>query len=210
LETESHNRPNSREQQIPLRDRKKLKTRLTIQQQAMRLFRTQGYNDTTVEQIAEAAEVSPSTFFRYFPTKESVVLTDFYDPIVIDLVLSQPPELSPLDALRKTVKEGYENMSAAERESEMERSRLIMSVPELRTAAMGNFLNVFQLMTDALSKRTGRPAGDGDIRMFAGAFFGIALAAGMIWLEDPSKDLIQLFDDGISYLGKGLPLARGE
>jgi AcrR family transcriptional regulator len=67
-----------------LRERKKAKTRAAIQEQAMRLFRERGYEATTVEQIAEAAEVSPSTFFRYFPTKEAVVMYDVLDQILIE------------------------------------------------------------------------------------------------------------------------------
>src|SRR6266516_841718 len=62
-----------------LRERKKARTRAAIRDHAMRLIREQGYDATTVEQIAEAAEVSPSTFFRYFPTKEDVVLQDDMD-----------------------------------------------------------------------------------------------------------------------------------
>src|SRR5215472_5101695 len=83
-----------------LRERKKAKTRAAIQQQALRLFHEQGYAATTVEQIAAAVEVSPSTFFRYFPTKEDVVLYDDLDPLFFAAFEAQPPELTPIQAMR--------------------------------------------------------------------------------------------------------------
>ena len=66
-----------------LRERKKARTRASLREHALRLFREQGYQATTVEQIAAAAEVSASTFFRYFPTKEDVVLQDDMDARMI-------------------------------------------------------------------------------------------------------------------------------
>src|SRR5690348_5485874 len=88
-----------------LRERKKAKTRAAIQRHALRLFREQGYEATTVNQIAEAAEISPSTFFRYFPTKEDVVLYDAVDPVAFAAFEAQPRELSPIEALRRTLHE---------------------------------------------------------------------------------------------------------
>src|ERR1700738_4405496 len=78
-----------------LRERKKQKTRESIQREAMRLFGKQGYEETTVEQIAAAVDISPSTFFNYFPSKEDVVLYDAYDPILAKL-LSERPADEPL------------------------------------------------------------------------------------------------------------------
>ena len=78
-----------------LRERKKQKTRWSIQEHALRLFEKQGYEQTTVDQIAAAAEISPSTFFRYFKTKEDVVLEDEYDPMLLAL-LAQEPSDEPL------------------------------------------------------------------------------------------------------------------
>src|ERR1039458_4795736 len=69
---------------VGLRERKRARTRAEIQGHALRLFRQQGYEATTVHQIIEEAEVSESTFFRYFPTKAEVVLFDGMDALIVD------------------------------------------------------------------------------------------------------------------------------
>ncbi len=68
---------------------------------AVELFRAQGFNATTVEQIAEAAEVAPSTVFRYFPTKEDIVVPEDDLGPFLAAFQAQPPELSPLEAIRR-------------------------------------------------------------------------------------------------------------
>src|SRR6202050_991002 len=90
-----------------LRERKKARTRASLREHALRLFRDQGYTATTVEQIAAAAEVSPSTFFRYFPTKEDLVLQDDMDTRMAEAFARQPPELAPVAALRAAMREAW-------------------------------------------------------------------------------------------------------
>ncbi|GAA2145582.1 TetR/AcrR family transcriptional regulator [Actinomadura napierensis] len=91
-----------------LRERKKARTRAAIQTCAMRLFREQGYDATTIAQIIEAADVSETTFFRYFPTKEDLVLHDDYDPMLIEAFQEQPP----VPALRASFAAAFTGITA--------------------------------------------------------------------------------------------------
>ncbi len=116
LSTDDHSLPG-------LRERKKAKTRAAIQREALRLFREQGYDETTVSQIAEAVEISPSTFFRYFPSKEDVVLYDDLDPYLFAAFEEQPPELSPIQAIRSAMREVFARLPSDEMARQMERSR---------------------------------------------------------------------------------------
>jgi AcrR family transcriptional regulator len=95
----------------------------TIRREAFRLIEENGYAATTVEQIAEAAEVSPSTLFRYFPTKESVLLADDMDPVILNALDEQPPELSPSQAVRRAYQAVMANLSDDQREFENTRAQ---------------------------------------------------------------------------------------
>src|SRR5258705_9908756 len=86
---------------VGLRERKKQRTRETIVAVATKLFVEQGYESTTTAQIAEAAEVSPSTFFTYFPTKADVVFS-LFDEIIESAdtrVLGRPAGEQAIDAI---------------------------------------------------------------------------------------------------------------
>src|SRR4051812_20414775 len=154
------------EEKLGLRERKKLKTRRSIQEHALRLFQEQGYDATTVEQIAEAAEVSPSTFFRYFPTKEDTVLTDEYDALIVDAVRSQPPELPPVEALRNVMREMVGDMVAADRRRMLDRTRLMLSVPALRARQWDQTKVTQHAIIEALADRLSRPASDFELQAF--------------------------------------------
>jgi AcrR family transcriptional regulator len=189
-----------------LRERKKARTRAAIREQALRLFREQGYQATTVEQIAEAAEVSPSTFFRYFPTKEDVVLQDDFDPIAIEKFEAQPRDLHPLTALRAAIKEAFAEVPADELEQWREVTRLTLAVPELRARTLDEFTRSVTMAAELIAKRQGRDPGDFAVRTVAGAVVGVGLSVMMAAAEDPSADVAELMDAGLAHLEAGLPL----
>jgi AcrR family transcriptional regulator len=164
-----------------LRERKKARTRATIQREALRLFQRDGYAATSVEAIAAAAEVSPSTFFRYFPTKEDVVLSDFMDETTINRFVEAPAELSPLEALLYAVRTGIAALPEEDFELEHLRNRLIREVPELRRGMLAEMMRPMELLAEGIGRRLGR-AVDDDVRMYAGA------AIGALALLSPSYD----------------------
>jgi AcrR family transcriptional regulator len=192
--------------QAGLRERKKAKTRAAIQTEALRLFLAQGYAQTTVERICEAAEVSESTFFRYFPTKEDVVAHDRYDPLLIAAFHSQPAELTPIQAIRGAIHSVFDQLPTDELAHERERGRLITSVPELRAKALEQLTETLQMLADILATRSGRQPGDFAVRNLTGALIGVALATTRAAAEDPTADYLQLFDAGLAHLEAGLPL----
>ena len=165
-----------------LRERKKTRTRFAIQQEALRLFREQGYSSTTVEQIADAAEVSPSTFFRYFPTKDSLVLTDDYDPVMIERFRAQPPELAVVPAFRAALRETFAGLPQDQDQMEAveERNALIVSVPELRTAFADFILSTVHQVAELVAERTGRPHDQPEVVALTGAVLGVVLTSYLV------------------------------
>src|SRR5215469_3487724 len=189
-----------------LRERKKAKTRAAIQRHALRLFRTQGYEATTVEQIAEAAEVSPSTFFRYFPTKEDVVLYDPFDPVLIAAFKAQPAALSPMEAIRESLHVTLAAMSGEDREEQWERGKLILAIPDVRMRALDDFLATAQLLAELVASRLGRRPDDLALHTFIGSVIGALMAAFLAGVNDPDADVVELMDESLRLLEAGLPL----
>src|SRR5215470_10627423 len=192
-------------QQPGLRERKKARTRAAIREHALRLFREQGYDATTVEQIAEAAEVSPSTFFRYFPTKEDVVLQDDMDLLWMDAFRAQPPDLGPIAAMRTAVRSVFASLGAAELAQLREAMDLAMAVPAVRARMLEEFARTVQIIAGAVAERSGRAAADFEVKALAGAVVGVAMAA---WFDQPDdlEGLGDRFERGLTLLESGLPI----
>jgi AcrR family transcriptional regulator len=189
-----------------LRERKKARTRAAIREHALRLFREQGYHATTVEQIAEAAEVSPSTFFRYFPTKEDVVLQDDFDVLGTDAFEAQPAELSPIAAFRAAAVGVFATLSPEDLDRFRETTALTLTVPEIRARAMDELARTIDEIAAAIAKRTGRAPDDFAVRNLAGALIGVIMAATMPWGDQPAADLVGRIDAALAHLEAGLPI----
>jgi AcrR family transcriptional regulator len=189
-----------------LRERKKARTRAALREHAFRLFREQGYDATTVEQIAEAAEVSPSTFFRYFPTKEDVVLQDEMDTLWLEAVRAQPADLSPIAALREGMHAAFAQLSAEQLAQIGEGTKLAMTVPAVRARSLDEAARTIGIIGSAIAERSGRDPADPVIRLFAGAVVGVAMAAWFAAPGDDITDFAKNFEEGLSLLESGLQL----
>jgi AcrR family transcriptional regulator len=193
-----------------LRERKKARTRAAIREHALRLFREQGYQATTVEQIAAAAEVSPSTFFRYFPTKEDVILQDDMDTLMVEAFERQPAGLSPVAAIRAATREARASLSPEQWEQMRETAALTMTVPEIRSRALDEFGRTIQVVAEAMAKRAGRSPDDLAVRALAGAVIGVIMSVTTPWTgwgeEHISADMFERIDAGLAQLEAGLPL----
>jgi AcrR family transcriptional regulator len=190
---------------IGLRERKKARTRAAIREHALRLFREHGYGATTVEQIAEAAEVSPATFYRYFPTKEDVVLQDDFDVLAMDVFEAQAPGLSTIAAMRAAIVQVRAALTPEELERFRESTELTLTIPEVRARALDELTRATQVMAEAVARRAGLPPDDFAARNMAGAITGVILTASLP-VRPEAAELFASIDAALAHLEAGLPL----
>jgi AcrR family transcriptional regulator len=191
---------------VGLRERKKLKTRAAIKKEAMRLFLEKGFEATTIEEIAQAVEISPSTFFNYFPSKEDVVTDDELDPVIIAAFNAQPEGLHPVAALHNAMREVFANLTPEQDAVMRQRFRLLVSTPDLRAAMLEEFANLVDQIVVVMTDRPGASANDFVFRNTAGALLGVMMSALLAVARDPNADLVQVTDEAIAHLAAGLPL----
>ena len=190
-----------------LRERKKQKTRWSIQEHALRLFQEQGYEQTTVDQIAAAAEISPSTFFRYFKTKEDVVIEDEYDPLLLKLIAEEPADRPPLAALRNVLRTAFAQMGPEELAKVYQRTKLQMAVPALRMRMLDGFTANLDLLAGAFAEQAGRDPDDFEVRVFAGTVTGAMLVVIYTWVQaGGTGNLTDLMDRALAQVESGLAL----
>ena len=188
-----------------LRERKKVRTRQAIREAAHRLIDERGYDNTTIEQIAAAAEVSPSTVFRYFPSKEHIVLTDDYAASSMEFLRARPADEPPVVALREALtgmaRVLYEDYRAEYRW----RRELVRTVPAVRAQLREAQDRMVEAASAVLAERSGRAEDDLELRVVVGAMTG-----GMhqvLWGDHSAEgDLLEMIDRALAVLERGLTL----
>ncbi|MGW0951979.1 TetR/AcrR family transcriptional regulator [Streptomyces sp. NPDC002405] len=189
-----------------LRERKKLKTRQAIRSATFALIEEQGYDATTIEQIADRAEVSPSTVFRYFPTKEDIVLTDEYDAVMLEELRSRPADEPWMDSLRHVMRKALDLGLSEETEMTRLRARLGAEVPAVRSRMMESMSATGLLIRQAIAARTGLDQDSLEVRVYAMSLIGGLMEVSMYWAENEHReDLTALMVRAMDVLEHGLP-----
>ncbi len=187
------------------RRRKKTATRDRLRASALRLFSEQGYEATTVEQIAAAAGVSHMTFFRYFPAKEDVALSDSYDPLIVGLIARTPSTQPLLKRVRTAMLEGLRQVYGSERDTMFAQNKLIISTPALRERLWANQVATQEMILEALDDGSLGRGPDLQAKVVVAACLGAATTAVLTWTENDGTpelpDLMEKAFDTLAHLG---------
>ncbi|MFF0831901.1 MULTISPECIES: TetR/AcrR family transcriptional regulator [unclassified Streptomyces] len=189
-----------------LRERKKIKTREAIRAATYALVGEQGYEATTIEQIAGRAEVSPSTVLRYFPSKEDIVLTDEYDPLLVRELRSRPAGEPWTDSLRYATDRVIDAMTREDPEVLRTRARLGVRVPAVRARMVESMSRTGRLLRGVLAERTGLDPDGLEVRVYAMSLAGGMMEVYLAWAENGFEgDLRDLARRALDVLEHGLP-----
>ncbi|GAA1161269.1 AcrR family transcriptional regulator [Kitasatospora gansuensis] len=200
---------------LGLRERKKQRTRDALVSAAHRLFLSQGYGRTTVDEIAAEVDVSQRTFFRYFSNKEEValaVLADAEDYFVATL-RERPASENPLQALRSSIVLAWRDLSDTGSDTgvtaALELIQLIEETPVLLAAHLRRITEQERLIAELIARREGLdPAVDLRPRVLAAVFGGVLRSAHLAWSSGQSapgpEGMIAVIESHFDQLGPAL------
>jgi AcrR family transcriptional regulator len=191
---------------IGLRERKKLARRRRIEDVAIELFEQQGFEATTIEQIAAATDIAPRTFFSYFDTKDDVVLADYADRLdrILHELDQRPPDEPVWDSLRASfasVASDYET----EADRLARRFAIMAATPSVQARSLQLQAGWELALTSNLATRMAADANDPTPQLVAATALAVMRASLQHWLTMPrSSELPSLVQAGFDRLGAGL------
>lgn len=189
---------------LGLRERKKRRTREAIVEAALELFAEQGFEDTTIAEIADAAEVAPRTFFAYFPSKEDVVFADFPEMLeaAVARLHDRPAGESVVDAMRAIHLAAVEHPAPDE-----ERHKLLQLLIRDTEALAARNRDLCGRVQEALAKALQDDlGGELQARMVAAAM--VAAFSGIAEVET-GEDKMALVDQALDFVRGGIASLQG-
>lgn len=168
-------------------------SRTSIVTVALDLFSRHGYEDTSVDQIAEAASISRRTLFRYFPGKAAIAWGEFDDQIdEMRRYLARVPATTPLREALADALVAFNTFPDSETEVHRGRMRLLLTVDELRAHSALMYADWRRAVAEFVARRLGASVDDLVPAATAHAALGIALSAYRVWVDEPGADQARL------------------
>jgi AcrR family transcriptional regulator len=178
-----------------LRERKRIRTRQAIVDAAVDLFERRGYDETTIADIAAAADIGPRTFFGYFASKEDLLFShpDARLQATLRAIAQRTPDEGPVDVLLRALREGAEFSDELVGKMARLRLRLIRAVPALQGRALQIQHDGQAEIARALRAAFPNELDDVDAAALVGAFVGAITGAMQVLLRDrdPDPDMVR-------------------
>lgn len=179
-----------------------------VQAEALRLFADKGYYGTTVEDIADAAAISPRTFFRYFATKEDVVVWDGQDLLTAESPAERPAGAPAAESVHAVFREMMKKLGAQDRDLLLARLRLVFTIPEIRNRYWSDQPDAPSVFRSMLIGRS-IPVDEPQVRVVVMAIMNAAAVAMDRWQRDGGTgDIVALFDEAVDALAAAMRQLR--
>jgi AcrR family transcriptional regulator len=192
-----------------LRERKRLAAMRRIQEVALDLFDQHGYSQVTIERIAARAEVSPSSVYRYFGTKEQIVLWDEYDPVMFRGFARELRDHPPVVALRRAILGVLDEVMARDEPKVRRRVGYTVREPSIAAASTVQAHQSADEFGRLLCQALGRTEDDLEVRLFSHAMIGAGVGAIFYWCETGFQTpLREVLERGLSALEHGFSFDR--
>lgn len=187
-----------------LRERKRARTREAIRAATFALVGEQGYDATTIDRIAERAEVSPSTVFRYFPTKEDIVLPDENAPALLEALRARPSDEPWTRSVRHVLLAAARTDAEDDAEAARLRARLLVQVPAVRSRMREVMADTGRVLRVAIAERTGLDPDGLEVRVHAASLVGGLMETSLYWAQSGHEgDFTALLDRALDALEHG-------
>ncbi|GGF97036.1 putative transcriptional regulatory protein TetR [Rhodococcoides trifolii] len=172
----------------------------------LELFESKGFDETSIDDIADAAGIARRTFFRYFPSKMAVPWGDFDSHLHVlrTLLDDLPSDVSLADGVMSAILD-FNRFPDEERAVHRTRMRLILEVPALQAYSTLMYQGWRRVIAEYVARRLGASPDDLAPRTAGWIALGIAISAYEQWLTDENSDLAELLVTGSTPLYSGLP-----